>query len=233
MKLSVRILCAALVICMAAALGACGLVSSSGISADDATTYIKGDLDAYYKGTYDQKYLSLVSDYTLTDAMAQHDGNISAEADYLMQWLEIEYPNAAVTNKAEQVVAALYAKADYTVGAASRIEGGHYAVEVKVKPIEVLHMLTEDDFTDAFLSALEGYESYDEITDDDWEIIDADYGMAILNKLESYIPQLTYGKEQTILFQLQLDEDGKYTATESAYQTFDAAVIDYSGNYME
>ena len=83
---------AGLLLVVTAALAACG------VSRQDATTYVQGELDAVYRGVYNEDYLNLVEDMTQADAEEKYKSNVSAEAEYLLYYfLGVEYPDGAVT----------------------------------------------------------------------------------------------------------------------------------------
>lgn len=229
-----RNVCAlALAGCMVLALAACG----GGISRKDATTYVQGELDACYRGIYNQEYIDLIEDMTEADAQEKHDYNVSAEAPFLLDFLAIEYPDDAVTAKAEDVISQIYAKAKYTVGEADKTKAGDFTVEVTVSPIEILSQLEDEVYSNNWNQALadagiESQEQLDALSDEDYAAIDAAYGMAMLEAVEALIPELTYGKDQIVMMQLKL-EDNVYSLVETGWQTLDGMMIDYNGYYVQ
>ena len=232
MKHTRRILTLLLAFCLLTALTAC---FSSGITAEDAAAYLQGDLDAYYKGIYDEGYIDMVEDMTLEDAKAAHQENVELEAENLMYILGIEYPNDAVTAKAQELIEEIYSHAKYTVGKASKMDNGDYALEVKLSPIEVVSLITDELCNEVYEHVLaENDLSYEEVFSDEelYIMTDVEYGMHILAELEALMPELTYGKEQSIMFQIALGDDGYYSLAGTAYQTLDEKMIDYYGSYM-
>lgn len=73
--------------CLVLGLTACG----GGLTADDAATFVLGDLDAAYKGEIRQEYLDLLTDTTEEDARQTYQDNIAIEAEYLLGYLETAY----------------------------------------------------------------------------------------------------------------------------------------------
>ena len=225
-KLLKRMVAGALSLCLLGALTACG----GGLTEKDAETYIKGHLDAYYLGTYAQEYIELVEDMTEDDAKEMHRDNVEWEAEYLLQeFMEVDYPTDEMAQRAEELIEEVYSKAQYKVGSGSKTKDGDFVVEVAVSPIEVMSLLTEDDFSSALEES--GFNAAE--TEEAAAAADAVYGMLMLDKLEELMPQLTYGEDQISMLQLKADEDGYYTLVDSGIQKLDEVMIDYYGTYTK
>ena len=69
------------------------------------------------------------------------------------------------------------------------------------------------------------------MNDEEYQQLDEQYAMALLDELEGLIGQLTYGTDQTVLLQLKQDEEGYYTLVESGMQQLDEMILDYTGAY--
>lgn len=250
MKKFTRAMALALAACMMLALAACG---SGGISEDDVTTYVQGDLDATYKGIYDQDYIDLVEDLTLEDAQEHYNYNVAYEAEYLLYCLDSEYTSsglsdadlqaameeiyADVVEKAKELTAEIYSHAQYTVGKADKLSTGDFAVEVTISPIEIVPLLSDEDYNDTWTAVTEanGITTSDQLqalSDEEYMAIDAQYSMAMLEKLEALIPELTYGTDQIIMLHLKLDDEGYYSLVDTGMETLDEVMIDYSGRYL-
>ena len=226
MKTRNRVLAALMALVLAFGLTACG----GGLTEKDAETYIKGHLDAYYLGTYAQEYIELVEDMTEDDAKEMHRDNVEWEAEYLLQeFMMVEYPTDEMAQRAEKLIEELYSKAQYQVGSGSKTKDGDFVVEVAVSPIEVMSLLTEDDFSSALEES--GFNAAE--TEEAAAAADAVYGMLMLDKLEELMPQLTYGEDQIIMLQLKAGEDGYYTLVDSGIQKLDEVMIDYYGTYTK
>ena len=181
-KLLKRMVAGALSLCLLGALTACG----GGLTEKDAETYIKGHLDAYYLGTYAQEYIELVEDMTEDDAKEMHRDNVEWEAEYLLQeFMEVDYPTDEMAQRAEELIEEVYSKAQYKVGSGSKTKDGDFVVEVTVSPIEVMSLLTEDDFSSALEES--GFNAAE--TEEAAAAADAVYGMLMLDKLEELIRQ--------------------------------------------
>lgn len=226
MKTWKRALAAALSLCLAGTLAACG----GGLTEKDAETYVKGHLDAAYLGVYDKAYIDLVEDMTEDDAKELHENNVSDEAElYLLDFLEVDYPTDEINDRAKEVMEKLYAKAKYTVGTGSKTKDGDFVVEVTVSPIDLYNLLTQDDFFDALDQA--GFD--DAETEEELEAVDAVFGLLILDTLEDKLDQVEYGEDQIIMLQLKKDDEGYYNLVEAGMQKVDEVMIDYSGAYTK
>ena len=78
-----RILAGALACALAMTLTACG-----GLTENDVTTYVQGELDCTYKGQYSPEYLELVEGMTEEMARQQYEDNAQAEAQRLLSYLD-------------------------------------------------------------------------------------------------------------------------------------------------
>lgn len=226
MKAWKRALSAALALCMTGILAACG----GGLTEKDAEAYVKGHLDAAYLGVYDKAYIELVEDMTEADAREMHENNVSDEAElYLLDFLEVDYPTDEINDRAKEVMEKLYAKSKYTVGTGSKTKDGDFVVEVTVSPLSLYDLLTDDDYFDALEEA--GYD--DAETEEEYAAVDAIYGPLILDLLEDRLDDITYGKDQIIMVQMKLDDEGYYAPVETGLQKIDEVMIDYYGAYAD
>ena len=68
------------------------------------------------------------------------------------------------------------------------------------------------------------------MSDEEYQVLDEQYANALLDQLETLIPQLTYGQDQVIMLQMK-EEDGYYSLVDSGMQKLDEVMIDYYGAY--
>ena len=206
----------------------------------DATIYVKGELDATYLGTYDKDYIDVVKDMTEADAKEKYENNVEWEAeilvDYLMNALLVESPTDAVYDRAEEVVAKIYSNAKYTVADAEKLKSGDIAVEVTISPIEVIPNLTADFAEEAWYSVLEDNgitteEQMSALSDEEYETLDEQFALALLDELDSLAGKVEYGEDQVVMLQMKKDSDGYYSLVESGWQKLDEIMIDYYGSY--
>lgn len=222
-----RMAAGALTLCLLGTLASCG---GGGLTEKDAETYVKGHLDATYLGTYSQDYIDLVEDMTEDQAKEMHQNNVEWEAElFLQQFLEVEYLNDEMTQRAEKLIEEIYTKSKYTVGTGSKTKDGDFVVEVTVSPIELLNLITDEDV----YNALEESGYVEAQTEEELEAADAIYGMMMLDKVEELMSQLSYGEDQIIMLQLKADEDGYYTLVDTGMQKVDEVMIDYNGYYAK
>mgnify|MGYP000939562744 CR=1 FL=1 len=187
---------------MLAALAACHSV------AKDATVYIQGELDATYLGNVSEAYLNVVEDMTKADAQAKYAYNLQAEGEYLLSYLGVELPTEAVYQR---------------------------AAEVTISPIEIMTLIPEEKYADTWQAVKEQAGVSDDqvavMSDEEYQQLDEQYAMVLLEELEGLMGQLTYGTDQTVLLQMKQDEEGYYTLVESGMQQLDRIIIDYTGAY--
>ncbi|MEY8404956.1 hypothetical protein AALA54_16930 [Oscillospiraceae bacterium 44-34] len=227
---------------LAAVMAAAVLAALSGCQSTtkDATIYVKGELDATYLGTYDKDYIDVVKDMTEADAKEKYENNVEWEAeilvDYLMNALLVESPTDAVYDRAEEVVAKIYSNAKYTVADAEKLKSGDIAVEVTISPIEVIPNLTADFAEEAWYSVLEDNgitteEQMSALSDEEYETLDEQFALALLDELDSLAGKVAYGEDQVVMLQMKKDSDGYYSLVESGWQKLDEIMIDYYGSY--
>ena len=214
---------------MLLALAACHSV------AEDATVYIQGELDATYLGKVSQEYIDVVEDMTEADAQAKYDYNLQAESQYLLSYLGVELPTDAVYQRAEEIVGEIYSHAKYAVADAELLKSGDIAAEVTISPIEIIPLIPDEKYAQVWESVKQQAGVTDDqvavMSDEEYQSLDEQYAMALLDELEGLMDQLSYGADQTILLQMKEDEDGYYTLVESGMQKLDEVMIDYTGTY--
>lgn len=231
MKLSKKCLAAFVGVFLFSLLSACGF---GGVSAEDATTYVQGELDAAYLGKYNEDYLDLM-DLTEDDAANSHMANVSAEAEYYLQYLgvyDIESLPEDVVSYAEETIEKIYAKSNYTVNSATQTEAGDYNVDITIYPIDIMQQLTAQ-ISDIWLTVTDGYtqEDLDAMSDAEYNALDAEYARQATALLESLIPNIGYETPQSVVLKLQL-VDNVYTAVETDFANIDMMMIDYTGAYQ-
>lgn len=224
-----RALAAAGAAAMLAVLAACQNV------AKDATVYIQGELDATYLGTINEGYLDVVEDMTQADAQAKYEYNLQAEGEYLLSYLGVELPTDGVYQRAQELVGEIYSHAKYTVADAQLLKSGDIAAEVTVSPIEIMTLIPEEFYAQTWENVKQQAGVSDDqvavMSDEEYQQLDEQYAMALLDELEGLMGQLTYGTDQTILLQMKQDEEGYYTLVETGMQQLDEMIIDYTGAY--
>ena len=217
---------------------ACALtltLTACGLSGADVTTYIQGELDCTYKGQYSQEYLDLVDGMTEEAAQQQYEDNAKAEAQRLLSYLEVVLPTDAVNERATQLVKDIYAKAQYTVGEGNKLQGGDFAVEVTLSPIELFHLIPDETYSQVWTKVCENNGTTPDLAEtlgeEEYQALDEQYANQMMDQVEEVLPQAIYGQEQSVMLQLKLEGD-YYSLVSSGWQTLDDMVIDYAGDYM-
>jgi len=226
------------ILMLAAAVGLLAALAGCKSNAQNATTYIQGELDAYYRGTYVQDYLDLVEGMTAADVEEKYDYWTESEAEYLLSYLDVQYPDEEVLERAQEVVKAIYTQSKYEVSEAEQLKSGDITAEVTVSPIELFQLIDDDLYSDTWQGVLakagvETQEDMDALSDEEYAALEAEYGMLMLDEVEKVIPQLTYGKDQSVMLQMKKDDEGYFSLVETGFQKLDEIVIDYNGDYME
>ena len=217
---------------------ACALtltLTACGLSGGQVTAYVQGELDCTYKGQYSQENLDLVEGMTEETARQQYEDNAQAEAQRLLGYLEVFYPNDQVNDQAAQLVKDIYAQSRYTVGEGSRLQGGDYAVEVILSPIELFHLIPDETYGQVWTQACEDNGTTPDLastlSEASYQALDQEYALRMLEQVEQVLPQLTYGQEQSVMLQLKLEGD-HYSLVSTGWHTLDDLVIDYTGDYL-
>lgn len=203
--------------------------------AKDATVYIQGELDATYLGIINEGYLDVVEDMTQADAQAKYEYNLQAEGEYLLSYLGVELPTDGVYQRAQELVGEIYSHAKYTVAEAELLKSGDIAAQVTVSPIEIMTLIPQELYAQTWENVKQQAGVSDDqvavMSDEEYQQLDEQYAMALLDELESLIGQLTYGTDQTVLLQMKQDEEGYYTLVETGMQQLDEMILDYTGAY--
>ena len=203
--------------------------------AKDATVYIQGELDATYLGIINEGYLDVVEDMTQADAQAKYEYNLQAEGEYLLSYLGVELPTDGVYQRAQELVGEIYSHAKYTVAEAELLKSGDIAAQVTVSPIEIMTLIPQELYAQTWEKVKQQAGVSDDqvavMSDEEYQQLDEQYAMALLDELESLIGQLTYGTDQTVLLQMKQDEEGYYTLVETGMQQLDEMILDYTGAY--
>lgn len=232
---------------MALSLAACRDPNGSSLTTKDAQKCVQVELDTTYKGKFDG-FVDFYSNVTTSDAKEQYDYNIEGEALnflYSLGPVSLEDQNSSAEpsemqlHRAKELYKQIYAKADYSIVSSSKQDDGTFAVKVNIKPVDVLTPLVDgydDGFADfdAKFSTDEINDYVDSLSDDefaDWyiKVYVAEFYDALLDLLESSIPNMTYKDEKSIVIQVQQDEDGALLISDQDWYNLDALILDYSG----
>ena len=120
MKHIKRIAAAVLALCSLLALTACGGLQEkveSKLWETAAPILVQGNMDLLYKGVCDENYLKLVNS-TQEDCLPYYEENMALQAQAIMAAFEINDVNNNQADRFIDIMKQVYAKADYTIGAA-------------------------------------------------------------------------------------------------------------------
>ena len=126
MKHIKRIAAAVLALCALLALTACGGLQEkveSKLWETAAPILVQGNMDLLYKGVCDENYLKLVNS-TQEDCLPYYEENMALQAQAIMAAFEINDVNNNQSDRFIDIMKQVYAKADYTIGAASQVANG-------------------------------------------------------------------------------------------------------------
>ena len=192
---------------MCAALAAAALLAGltacqSGSVTDNANTYVQGLLDANYLGEISTDYLKVTEYADREAAEADYESYMAQEAEDLLSYLIVSKPTQAVTQRAQEVIRAIYSHAQYTVAPAEELESGDVTVNVTISPIEFPSLLSDEALLEIRDQIYEsaGVRSDDTsgLTDEEYQALNEEYANALLDRIEAQLPQLVYGKSLTI-----------------------------------
>lgn len=144
----------------------------------------------------------------------------------------IDYPTEEITQRLTELYKEIYSHSDYTVGAATKLDSGNYAVEVTVRPIDLMTKVTSDDFEKIFEQILADrgittQEQLEALSEEEYQEIDAVYAEKIVDLLEKELPNTGNGEAET--FTVQIEDDGNiWTPSQDDFNSIDLAMIDYS-----
>lgn len=136
------------------------------------------------------------------------------------------------------LVKEIYSHSKYEVGAASKLDDGSYAVTVSVQPMDILiRYQNQTDVNEVWLAVLAEHgvtdqAALDAMSDEAYMALEDAYATAVLDGIRALLPEMGYGPEQSVVLQLQLEDD-TYTLVGTDLQHLDSMIIDYSGQYCD
>lgn len=232
MKIAKKLAAIGLAVALTASLAACG----GGVSKNDATVYIQGELDSTYLGKYNEDYLKLM-DMTAEEAEENnYMWNLEAEADIFMDAVSFD-PTEETKAKVIELFKEIYAHSKYEVQPASKMENGSFAVEVLVEPIDILVQYTDNNsMSDIYYGLMEKYgvdfNTVGDMSDEDYNAMETEFVDTVIAGIRALIPSIGYEKQQSVIIQLKL-EDNTYNLVSTDWQKLDDMIIDYGGNYAD
>ena len=133
-----------------------GILSGCGMTAEEASDYLKASLDAAYKGEFDS--FVEITDSTPEGAKAMYEENIVHTME------AAGFSDMDISDELKEQYRQLFLDiskvANYTVGDAKETENGEYEVEVKIYPLTLFAQVSEDEVTEAVIDRIDGMKKY-------------------------------------------------------------------------
>lgn len=218
---------------LALSLTACGSIDLNlGDESHRMESYVQGYLDLTYKGQFHEDYLEEM-DLTQEEAQEQYEQGLQVEVEFFENGIGIiDYPTQDITQRLTQMYQDIYSHSDYTVGAATKLDSGNYAVEVTVRPIDIMTKVSSEDFQAVFEQILsdKGISSQaqlEALTEEEYQAIDAQYAQQVMDLVEEQLANVGHGDAES--FTVLIEKDGDmWVPSQDDFNAIDLAIIDYS-----
>lgn len=219
---------------LALSLTACGsgLSLNLGNEKERMEGYVQGYLDLTYLGKLNEDYQTEM-ELTEEEAQERYEEGIQVEVEFFESGVGlIDYPTEEITQRLTELYKEIYSHSDYTVGAATKLDSGNYAVEVTVRPIDIMTKVSSEDFQAIFDQILTQrgittQEQLEALSEEEYQEIDGEYANQVVELLEAQLPGIGHGEAET--FTVQIEDDGDiWTPSQDDFNSIDLAIIDYS-----
>ena len=192
-----------LAIACALALAGCGGMSEE----ERLSTYVQGYLDLTYKDQINDDFLEIAG-ISEEEAEQQYQDGLDVEVQFFIDGIAtIEYPTEEIETAIRDMYEEIYSHSSYTVGAASELDSGNYAVEVKVQPIDIMTNFTPEDFQNVFTQVLaergvtDNFALYS-MSEEEYATADQEYANRLVAMIEEKIPSIGYTEEKSLAVQI-------------------------------
>lgn len=217
-----------LAIACALALAGCGGMSEE----QRLSTYVQGYLDLTYKDQINDDFLEIAG-ISEEEAEQQYQDGLDVEVQFFIDGIAtIEYPTEEIETAIRDMYEEIYSHSSYTVGAASELDSGNYAVEVKVQPIDIMTNFTPEDFQNVFTQVLaergvtDNFALYS-MSEEEYASADQEYANRLVAMIEEKIPSIGYTEEKSLAVQI-MDGGDMWEPNEDDFSQLDTWMIDYS-----
>lgn len=217
-----------LAIACALALAGCGGMSEE----ERLSTYVQGYLDLTYKDQINDDFLEIAG-ISEEEAEQQYQDGLDVEVQFFIDGIAtIEYPTEEIETAIRDMYEEIYSHSSYTVGAASELDSGNYAVEVKVQPIDIMTNFTPDDFQNVFTQVLaergvtDNFALYS-MSEEEYASADQEYANRLVAMIEEKIPSIGYTEEKSLAVQI-MDGGEMWEPNQDDFSQLDTWMIDYS-----
>ena len=223
-------LLAALCLCLALT----GCDTGAHMTVFDASSYVSGLLDQSFKKTWSNAWLDLVD---LTEGAALDAYEAGLDQEYRRFAYQFDLQDASLTDETRQaardLLAEICAKAQYTVQSAVALDDERYAVEVKVRSIDLFLQVEADDLSDyaAAFQAAHASDRPDALDDADrsayWTQYENDWALGVVELCRSKLGLLGYGDVESILVLVAPDDAGTYSRGDNDFANLSALILPY------
>lgn len=217
-----------LAIACALALAGCGGMSEE----ERLSTYVQGYLDLTYKDQINDDFLEIAG-ISEEEAEQQYQDGLDVEVQFFIDGIAtIEYPTEEIETAIRDMYEEIYSHSSYTVGAASELDSGNYAVEVKVQPIDIMTNFTPEDFQNVFTQVLaergvtDNFALYS-MSEEEYASADQEYANRLVAMIEEKIPSIGYTEEKSLAVQI-MDGGEMWEPNQDDFSKLDTWMIDYS-----
>lgn len=217
-----------LAIACALALAGCGGMSEE----ERLSTYVQGYLDLTYKDQINDDFLEIAG-ISEEEAEQQYQDGLDVEVQFFIDGIAtIEYPTEEIETAIRDMYEEIYSHSSYTVGAASELDSGNYAVEVKVQPIDIMTNFTPEDFQNVFTQVLaergvtDNFALYS-MSEEEYASADQEYANRLVAMIEEKIPSIGYTEEKSLAVQI-MDGGDTWEPNQDDFSQLDTWMIDYS-----
>lgn len=221
-----KIITLLLVVALSLSMTACSSLGSASFE-ESVVQLVQGNLDSLYLGQFNEDYLELVNAEE-EECRADYQAGLRTEAEFFAYYFDISYPTEEILTEIEQMYEQIYSKSRYTVSGASELDENTYAVKVQISPIDIIQLAVDN--SDAQLAPFfERYQDVDvmEMTDEEYEAYDAEWASAVIQLVESQLPNMGYMDEQSIAVQIVKGDDDIWRIADSDMVKIDELMIYY------
>lgn len=211
--------------------------TGSQMNRHNAVVYVQGVLDETYTGQAADSYYALV-DHTAEDAQAAFQANLEAElSQRLCLRFDLEERFLSRQLKADflDLLDQVYARAGYTVKAATSLDDGRYCVELTVTPVTFF----AGAYADGYKALKEGFEKDHPQPEEDesgeapaqqrkaQETYQALWAQTVYDYLYARLDAVTTGPAVTKLVLVSADAAGVYSLQPSDLRDIDDLILQY------
>lgn len=231
-----RLLALALAACLLACAG-CATTQAQ-INEYNAVLYVRGVLDETYTGAPSENYLQLM-DRTAQEAKETYQDNLEAEfSQRLAVRFEIDETFLKSDLRADflDLLETVYSQASYSIGQATKLNGGRYCVEVSVTPVTFFQAAYADGYAKLRAAFEKAHPLPDEAAQADMtaaqlrkaqENFERKWAQEVYDYLYPRLDAVTTAAAVTKLVLVTPNGTGEYTLSPTDLQDIDDLVLQY------